>query len=78
MQTLNRTSPTKSGRVSSKELLEEIGDEAPLPDFPLAEGIGAEDGPAENNPPPLFLLDRLQAQLRPSGEFRLLDQRLSR
>ena len=51
------------GRVSSKELLEEIGDEAPLLfTFLLAGGVGVEDGPAENDPPPLLFLDHLQVQ----------------
>jgi hypothetical protein len=51
----------KLGRVSSKELLEEIGDDAPLL-FLLAGGVGVEDGPAENDPPPILFLDRLQVQ----------------
>ncbi len=51
------------GRIPSKELLEEIGDVAALLfTFHLAGGVGAEDGPAENNPPALLFFDHLHIQ----------------
>ncbi len=50
--------------VLSKELLEEIGNDAPiLFTFRLTEGVGVEDGPAENNPPAIPFLDHLHVQV---------------
>jgi hypothetical protein len=60
---LIRISLKKMVRVSSKEILEEVGDGAPpLLIFLLAEGVGLEDGPTENDPPPLLFSDNLQVQ----------------
>lgn len=63
MRTLNQDVTEKMVRVSSKELLEKVGDEAPpLFTFPLVEGVGVEDSPAENDPPPLLFPDHLHVQ----------------
>ena len=63
MRTLNRDITEKMARVSSKELLEEVGDVAPLRlIFLLAKRVGMKDCSAENNPPPLLISDNLQVQ----------------